>query len=55
MKMNELAAVMRVLKREYAKKRMPIVDLIQARTSDPFQVLVATILSARTLDQTPRN
>ena len=52
MKMNELAAVMRVLKREYAKKRMPIVDLIQARTSDPFQVLVATILSARTLDQT---
>lgn len=52
MKMNELAPVMRILKREYAKKRMPIVDLIQARTNDPFQVLVATILSARTLDQT---
>jgi len=48
----DLTPVMRILKREYEKKRMPIVDLIQARTSDPFQVLVATILSARTLDQT---
>jgi len=52
MKIEDLAPVMRILKREYEKKRMPIVDLIQARTNDPFQVLVATILSARTLDQT---
>ncbi|MDP2991263.1 MAG: endonuclease III [Kiritimatiellota bacterium] len=52
MKMNELAPVMRILKREYEKKRTPIGELIQARTNDPFQVLVATILSARTLDQT---
>src|SRR5450759_4388982 len=52
MNINNLAPVMRILKREYEKKRMPIVDLIQARTNDPFQVLVATILSARTLDQT---
>jgi len=52
MKTNELAPVMRILKREYEKKRTPIVDLIQARTKDPFQVLVATILSARTLDRT---
>lgn len=52
MKIEDLAPVMRILKREYEKKRMPIVDLIQARTNDPFQVLVATILSARTLDRT---
>ena len=52
MKTNELAPVMRILKREYARKRTPIVELIQARTNDPFQVLVATILSARTLDRT---
>ncbi|MDD5676917.1 MAG: endonuclease III [Kiritimatiellae bacterium] len=43
---------MRILKREYETKRTPIVDLIQAQTDDPFHVLVATILSARTLDQT---
>ncbi len=43
---------MRILKREYASKRTPVVELIQAHTKDPFQVLVATILSARTLDQT---
>jgi len=30
----------------------PIVDLIQAQTKDPFKVLVATILSARTKDET---
>ena len=52
MKMNELAPVMHILKREYESKHMPVVDLIQAHTRDPFQVLVATILSARTLDQT---
>ena len=52
MNIENLAQVMRILKREYEKKRTPIVELIQARTNDPFQVLVATILSARTLDQT---
>lgn len=52
MNIETLAPVMRILRREYKQKRMPIVDLIQARTRDPFQVLVATILSSRTLDQT---
>ena len=32
--------------------KTPIVDLIQAQTEDPFKVLVATILSARTKDET---
>jgi endonuclease III len=31
---------------------LPIVDLIQVQTRDPFKVLVATILSARTQDRT---
>ncbi|MBU4211033.1 MAG: endonuclease III [Verrucomicrobia bacterium] len=52
MNIEALTPVMRILKREYEKKRTPIVELIQARTKDPFQVLVATILSARTLDRT---
>ncbi len=31
---------------------VPVVDLIQVQTRDPFKVLVATILSARTKDET---
>ncbi|MBI2440336.1 MAG: endonuclease III [Lentisphaerae bacterium] len=52
MTIKGLAPVMRILRREYEKKQAPVAELVQARTSDPFQVLVATILSARTLDQT---
>jgi len=52
MNIEALTPAMRILKREYEKKRTPVVELIQARTNDPFQVLVATILSSRTLDQT---
>jgi len=32
--------------------KTPVVDLIQIKTEDPFKVLVATILSARTKDET---
>jgi len=35
-----------------ADKKTPIVDLIAVQTKDPFKVLVATILSARTKDET---
>ena len=31
---------------------MPVVDLIETQTHDPFKVLVSTILSARTKDET---
>lgn len=37
---------------EFSKHRMPVVDLIEIQTKDPFKVLVATILSARTRDET---
>ncbi len=35
-----------------ADKQLPVVDLIAVQTRDPFKVLVATILSARTKDET---
>lgn len=38
---------------DYIKdKQVPVVDLIAVQTKDPFKVLVATILSARTKDET---
>lgn len=49
---DDIPAVNRVLKREFAKKRAPVIELIQAQTQDPFKVLVATILSSRTKDET---
>ena len=33
-------------------QQVPVVDLIAIQTSDPFKILVATILSARTKDET---
>jgi len=39
------------LKKEVAGYDVPVVDLIAAQTRDPFKVLVATILSARTKDE----
>ena len=33
-------------------KKVPVVDLIAVQTKDPYKVLVATILSARTKDET---
>ena len=41
-----------VLKNEVASYQVPVVDLIAVQTRDPFKVLVATILSARTKDET---
>lgn len=45
-------AVMRELEKHFKLVKTPIVDLIQVQTKDPFKVLVATILSARTKDET---
>jgi endonuclease III len=45
-------SVNRLLKKEYDKHRAPIVEFIQVQTGDPFKVLVTTILSARTKDET---
>jgi endonuclease III len=50
MDVSDLPWVVRRLQRHYEQHRAPIVDLIAAKGRDPFQVLVATILSARTRD-----
>ncbi len=41
-----------ILKDEVSSYQVPVVDLIAVQTRDPFKVLVATILSARTKDET---
>jgi len=44
--------VVKVLKKEVKAYDVPIVELIEIQTKDPFKVLVTTILSARTKDET---
>lgn len=52
MKTDDIPFVHRTLGTEYRKNKAPIIELIKAQTDDPFKILVATILSARTKDQT---
>lgn len=52
MKEVDIYKVNKILKREFLKWQTPIVELIEAQTKDPFKVLVATMLSARTKDAT---
>ena len=52
MKVEDIPAVNRILKKEYQAHNAPIIELIQAQTNSPFKVLVGTILSARTKDET---
>ena len=40
-----------LLEKEVQDYQVPVVDLIAAQSRDPFKVLVATILSARTKDE----
>ena len=47
----DLEQVVNLLQQEVAGYQVPVVDLIAAQTKDPFKVLVATILSARTKDE----
>lgn len=49
---HDIDAIIAALGEHFHTVKTPIVDLIQAQTQDPFKVLVATILSARTKDET---
>ena len=40
-----------ILEREVEQYRVPVIDLIGVQTSDPYRVLIATILSSRTKDE----
>jgi len=46
---------MRVLKKEFESNSMPVVDLIEEQSGDPLKILIGTILSARTKDETTRD
>lgn len=48
----DIDAIYQILKKEVVNYNVPIVDLIKIQTNDPEKVLIATILSARTKDQT---
>lgn len=52
MRVDDIPAVNRILKRDYEQHHAPIIELIKAQTQDPFKILVATLLSARTRDET---
>ena len=47
-----IAKIHEILSKEFKTYNAPVVDLIKIQTNDPFKVLVATILSARTNDKT---
>lgn len=49
--MIDIENYLSILEQEVKNYRVPVVDLIAVQTSDPYRVLVATILSARTKDE----
>ena len=44
--------LLEIVEKQVANLKVPVVDLIAVQTKDPFKILVATILSARTKDET---
>ena len=50
--MFDIDKVLKILVKEVKNYQVPVVDFIEVQTKDPFKVLVATILSARTNDLT---
>lgn len=50
--MTDISKLLKALEKEVQSYKVPVVDLIAVQTRDPFKVLVATILSARTKDET---
>lgn len=50
--MPNINKVYKVLEEQFHNFQTPVVDLVEAQTKDPFKILVATILSARTKDET---
>lgn len=48
----DLELIVPLLAQEVKRYDVPVVDLIAVQTRDPYRILVATILSARTKDET---
>lgn len=47
---KDIDIVMDILSEEVKNYDVPVIDLIKIHTNDPFKILIATILSARTKD-----
>jgi len=43
--------IYKILNKKVQDYQVPVVDLVEAQTKDPFKILIATILSARTNDK----
>ena len=52
MKGPPIGIIYSLLKKEVSHYHVPVVDLMEMQTHDPFKVLVTTMLSARTKDET---
>ena len=52
MKSVNIDKIYSILKKDVTNYNVPVVDLVETQTKDPFKVLVATIMSARTKDET---
>ena len=52
MKDRNIDACIRILKREIRRWKEPIVGVVAKASCDPFQILISTVLSLRTKDQT---
>ena len=50
--MNNIDKIIAILSKEYTKWRIPAVTLASEESKDPFRVLISTILSLRTKDET---
>lgn len=48
----DITKFLKIVAEEVKNKKVPVVDLIAVQTKDPYKVLTATILSARTKDET---
>lgn len=52
MKGRDIHACIRILKREIRRWKEPVVGVVAKASGDPFQILLSTLLSLRTKDQT---
>lgn len=50
--MKNIDRIYSILKKEVKNYNVPVVDLIKVKTKSSFKILIATILSARTRDET---
>ncbi|MFH0876319.1 MAG: endonuclease III [archaeon] len=52
MSAHNIDLIFKILEKEVINYHVPVVDLIKLHSNDPYRILVATILSARTKDET---